>query len=243
VSRTRDGGETWEPINTGLGGATVTSLAVDPSVASRVYAGTDGAGVFVLHSICGDGVLDAGEDCDDGNALGGDCCSASCEFEPPGGACGDNGNVCTDDQCDGAGTCDHRENQGVCDDGDPCTVADACTGGACIGVVAGPLEILCEEVGLLSNPCGEEVLPKKLRKTISRHVKRGRRLLEKAARRTRKGKNHRALRAMARMERQMDAIERRASDCSAKGRISESCGNTIGALVTSRKQLAQAVAF
>jgi len=30
---------------------------------------------------CGNGVLDAGEQCDDGNTLGGDCCSATCQIE------------------------------------------------------------------------------------------------------------------------------------------------------------------
>jgi cysteine-rich repeat protein len=31
--------------------------------------------------VCGDGVLDAGESCDDGNTVGGDGCSATCETE------------------------------------------------------------------------------------------------------------------------------------------------------------------
>ncbi|MBC8340132.1 MAG: hypothetical protein H8E63_00535, partial [Proteobacteria bacterium] len=30
---------------------------------------------------CGDGVLDAGEQCDDGGTAAGDCCSATCQFE------------------------------------------------------------------------------------------------------------------------------------------------------------------
>src|SRR5262249_54074864 len=30
---------------------------------------------------CGDGHLDPGEDCDDGNLVDGDCCSAACTFE------------------------------------------------------------------------------------------------------------------------------------------------------------------
>jgi cysteine-rich repeat protein len=30
---------------------------------------------------CGNGVLDAGEQCDDGNTLSGDCCSATCQIE------------------------------------------------------------------------------------------------------------------------------------------------------------------
>ena len=32
-------------------------------------------------SVCGNGVLDGGEDCDDGNAVGGDGCSAACAVE------------------------------------------------------------------------------------------------------------------------------------------------------------------
>lgn len=36
---------------------------------------------------CGDGVITTGETCDDGNAVGGDCCSAACQFEPNGAAC------------------------------------------------------------------------------------------------------------------------------------------------------------
>jgi cysteine-rich repeat protein len=35
----------------------------------------------VSHAICGDGVLDVGEQCDDGNLVGGDGCAADCTFE------------------------------------------------------------------------------------------------------------------------------------------------------------------
>ena len=30
---------------------------------------------------CGDGVLDLGEQCDDGNLIDGDCCSSTCQLE------------------------------------------------------------------------------------------------------------------------------------------------------------------
>jgi cysteine-rich repeat protein len=57
--------------------------------------------------VCGDGILDALEECDDGNLLDGDCCSSACLFEPAGTPCEDDGNPCTIDACDGAGVCAH----------------------------------------------------------------------------------------------------------------------------------------
>lgn len=69
---------------------------------------------------CGDGVLEPGEACDDGNTDDGDCCSSSCEFESAGSAC-DNGIFCDGtDTCDGAGSCADSS-------GDPCVgnVGDA----------------------------------------------------------------------------------------------------------------------
>jgi len=72
--------------------------------------------------VCGNSVLETGEDCDDGNIVDGDCCSSSCSFEV--GSC-DDGNACSvGDTCDGAGTCV----PGLapdCDDGNLCTV-DSC---------------------------------------------------------------------------------------------------------------------
>lgn len=83
---------------------------------------------------CGDGVLDSGEECDDGNLVNGDCCSNPCRLEGIGSACGNDGNVCTDDQCDGAGTCQHINNAAPCSDGEVCTTGDTCQDGECVGV-------------------------------------------------------------------------------------------------------------
>jgi cysteine-rich repeat protein len=83
---------------------------------------------------CGNGVLDPGEQCDDGNVDNGDCCSAFCRFESSGGACPDDGSSCTTDQCDGAGSCIHtsKPSGAAClDDGNACTT-DQCDGaGTC----------------------------------------------------------------------------------------------------------------
>jgi cysteine-rich repeat protein len=62
-------------------------------------------------AICGDTVVDLGEQCDDGNVADGDCCSSTCQFEP-----GDYSVPCdhgltglcwsfTQGTCDGAGVC------------------------------------------------------------------------------------------------------------------------------------------
>ena len=48
-----------------------------------------------------------------------------------GTACTDDGNVCTDDTCDGAGACAHPANTAPCDDGLYCNGADTCSGGTC----------------------------------------------------------------------------------------------------------------
>ena len=44
---------------------------------------------------CGNGVLDTGEACDDGNVLDGDCCSAACDVAAADGLACDDGNACT----------------------------------------------------------------------------------------------------------------------------------------------------
>jgi cysteine-rich repeat protein len=73
---------------------------------------------------CGNGIVEDGEECDDGNTLDGDCCSASCQFEPAGSSCPD-GLYCNGDEtCDGAGTCQAGTSVD-CSDGVDCTV-DSC---------------------------------------------------------------------------------------------------------------------
>ena len=120
----------------------------------RVLKGTAG--------VCGDGTVDAGEQCDDGNTSPGDCCSATCEFEAAGSVCDDGlfcsvGETCSAtgvcggssardcsasaDVCN-AGVCNEAidaceaspaNEGGACDDGLFCNVGEVCTAGACGG--------------------------------------------------------------------------------------------------------------
>ncbi|MEO2137611.1 MAG: hypothetical protein ABGY28_09175, partial [bacterium] len=112
-------------------------------------------------SICGDGVLDTGEACDDGNFDDTDCCSLAC-IAANGTPCSD-GDACTQtdtcqagtctgsnpvtcaalDQCHTVGSCNAATgvcsdpavtNGAPCDDGDPATTGDQCVGGVCNGI-------------------------------------------------------------------------------------------------------------
>lgn len=100
----------------------------------------------------------AGSSCDDGlfcngtdtcNATGGcvnhsgdPCpggpeCARTCNeatdncFDPASTACATDGNVCTDDHCNGAGACVHTNNTAPCNDGLFCNGTDTCAGGVC----------------------------------------------------------------------------------------------------------------
>jgi cysteine-rich repeat protein len=86
-----------------------------------------------VKSLCGDGVVDPGEECDDGNTKSGDCCSKTCQLEAAGASCPDtDGTDCTAAQCDGAGTCVQSNNLPL---GTTCaaTGIDDCTIAACDG--------------------------------------------------------------------------------------------------------------
>ncbi|MCC6764344.1 MAG: DUF4360 domain-containing protein [Deltaproteobacteria bacterium] len=85
----------------------IRSRAATLAVALICVLGYGASAPSLASAACGDGVLDAGEACDDGNPLDGDCCSSTCQWEAPGSACADDGERCTRDVCDGTGACVH----------------------------------------------------------------------------------------------------------------------------------------
>ena len=92
---------------------------------------------------CGNGVIDPLENCEDGNQADGDCCSARCRLDPVGTVCTTDGNDCTADVCNATGTCTHLPRSGPCDDGNPCSVGDACNAGACVPGSPAPAGTAC----------------------------------------------------------------------------------------------------
>ncbi|MFP8879207.1 MAG: lamin tail domain-containing protein, partial [Myxococcota bacterium] len=133
---------------------TATSVTDDETIAlTGPLTTTHGAGVYRLlvygasgatnsynlaaapsGGVCGDGVLDLGETCDDGNTTPGDCCSGSCQIEP-------NGTLCrlAVDLCDAPETCDGFADSCPADafatiatecrpSAGDCDVAESCTG-------------------------------------------------------------------------------------------------------------------
>ncbi|MCX8071103.1 MAG: hypothetical protein N3C12_01445 [Candidatus Binatia bacterium] len=80
------------------GTATPTATSVPPT---RTFTFTPTS----TPNPCGNGDLDPGEECDDGNNDNGDCCNATCQLDPAGTLCED-GLDCTEgDYCDGVGVC------------------------------------------------------------------------------------------------------------------------------------------
>jgi hypothetical protein len=90
----------------------------------------------------------AGEACDDGDACTtGDACKAGvCKASGTLGC--DDSLLCTADSCDPKNGCVHANNSVPCDDGNACTLVDACVDGACSPV----LLATCAD----GNPCTDD---------------------------------------------------------------------------------------
>ena len=95
-----------------------TTDGCDPSAAKD---GKDGCVHVKIDSPC---------DADGSVCTEGDACQFGICIPGQVKDCSDN-NPCTLDACDKAKGCSHSAEAGKCDDGDPCTVADACSEGIC----------------------------------------------------------------------------------------------------------------
>jgi fibro-slime domain-containing protein len=104
---------------------------------------------------CGDGVLNSGEVCDDGNTSSGDGCSASCAVIETGWLCTQPGkpctrtNICGNGQVEGTETCDDRNTTSGDGCAANCTTESGwncpSTGGRCVAARCGDLIIAGDE--------------------------------------------------------------------------------------------------
>ena len=87
---------------------------------------------------CGDGAVASGEECDDGNLINGDGCETSCQLSCHEDSECIDGQDCTEDLCSevalGRRCFNSERGDGeLCEDADPCTVAEQCSDGLCLG--------------------------------------------------------------------------------------------------------------
>jgi cephalosporin-C deacetylase-like acetyl esterase len=99
-----------------------------------------------MSGTCGDGLIDAGEACDQGDANGTSTCACTtdCAWPDATTTCDDGAPCTVDDVCDGAGACGGVEN--TCDDHDKCTedTCDPATGACVNDPQDGPLALFSD---------------------------------------------------------------------------------------------------
>jgi len=106
----------------------------------------------IVTPLCGNGILTSDEQCDDGNAVDGDCCSSTCQFEAPGAAC-DDADACSEgDSCDGGGVC-LSGSPAICDDGAFCNGVEFCD--SALGCQPGTPPAIDDGVGCTDDSCDE----------------------------------------------------------------------------------------
>jgi len=118
-------------------------------------------------SLCGNGILNPGEECDDGNTINGDGCSSTCLMEGPGPECGnglleiteecDDGNTTSGDGCTAACEVEHSAplecGNGILDVGEECDDGNTADGDGCSAfcVIEEEPEAVCGN-GILEEP-------------------------------------------------------------------------------------------
>src|SRR5438128_1157895 len=119
------------------GGLPDIDLVFGAVVSAEIRSALATASCLAPAGDCGNGVLETGEQCDDGNTVSGDGCSASCRFEvcgnniiDPGEQC-DDGNTVSGDGCSATCQREPRCGDGVVDPGEQCDDGNTVSGDGC----------------------------------------------------------------------------------------------------------------
>src|SRR6185503_11658566 len=123
------------------GGLANVDLLFGSTVSATIRDFVESVSCLSIAAVCGDGNVDAGEQCDDGGTTNGDGCSSTCEIE---GACGDgttgageqcdDGNTTPGDGCDASCQLETVCGNGVVDGGEQCDDGNAVSGDGCSNV-------------------------------------------------------------------------------------------------------------
>ncbi len=209
-------------------------------VGDTVYVGYGLAnlGGVSAFSLCANGTVDPGEQCDVG-PLGGQCCDATCTLARVGTRCGDEPPQCMASTCDAGGQCVAGDVDGPCDDGDACTTADQCTAGVCVGTIASLDDVTCSLAKLDATPCGAEELPRGLVHAIGKAVGQVKRSLAKAASLAHAGKTAKAEHLRDKATNALDAlagkIAKAATTHKASKRITTGCRDQLTTLLDAQR--------
>jgi ELWxxDGT repeat protein len=226
----------WKTDGTGAGTTLVSALGGGPTD----FAGVDGILFFTaadpthgrelwaVSTSCGDGIRNAAEACDlgvDHNGAAGFCCTARCQISAGLDVCSQPEDANGGESGLGGDT-DRGGSPGLGEDTDR-GGSPGQGGGADAGVcgTGGFATLECRLNALLSDQvCGDEPLPKSIRRIVQKKTRKARNLTRKAAGTKRPRKQRKLL---GREERLLRAMLRKVNRAGANDRISAGCRQAI----------------
>ena len=119
------------------GGLANIDLVFGPVVSTTIRNTAEGASCLTVAGTCGNGIVEPSEQCDDGNTVSGDGCSATCRLEACGNGVVDFGETCDDgntvsgDGCSSTCQREPRCGDGILDPGEKCDDGNTVSGDGC----------------------------------------------------------------------------------------------------------------